>query len=110
MNSSAAEAAEQELAEFSRRLADPRPRECLRCYLMRMLAAFGCDNTHRWTIRWRELRAPHATALLERLAERGGFCDCEVIMNVYPDYPEGAGILPCAGVSRAGSTEHCTLL
>ncbi len=106
----AADAAERELAEAARRLTDPGQRECLRCYLVRMLDAFGCDNTHRWTARWRDLRAPRATALLDRLAERGGCCcDCEVIFNVYPSYPTAEGRLACAGVSRAGSTRPCEL-
>jgi hypothetical protein len=109
MNTSAADAAERELAELSQRLTEPGKRECLRCYLMRMLNAFGCDNTHRWAARWRDLRAPRATALLDRLADCGGFCDCEVLFNVYPGYPETDRILPCAGVSRAGSTQPCTL-
>ncbi len=109
MNTSAADAAERELAELSQRLTEPGKRECLRCYLMRMLNAFGCDNTHRWAARWRDLRAPRAAALLDRLADCGGFCDREVLFNVYPGYPETDRILPCAGVSRAGSTQPCTL-
>ena len=104
------EALESELTEASRRLTEPGLRECLRCYLVRMLAAFGCDGTHRWTERWRDLRAPRATALVERLARRGGICcDCEVTLNVYRDYPDTAEPLPCAGVSRAGSTQPCDL-
>ena len=84
MNTSAADAAERELAEFPQRLTEPGKRECLRCYLVRMLNVFGCYNTHRWTTRWRDLRAPRATALLDRLAERGGICcDCEVMFNIY---------------------------
>jgi hypothetical protein len=110
MTGSATDAAERELTEVSPHLTDPREHECLRCYLVRMLDAFGCDNTHRWTIRWRDLRAPRATALLDRLAYQGGCCcDCEVIFNVYPDYPEDGGILPCAGVTRAGSIQPCKL-
>ena len=49
------DALETDLAETSRRLTDPGERECLRCYLVRMLADFGCDGTHRWTERWRDL-------------------------------------------------------
>jgi Protein of unknown function (DUF2695) len=101
---------ERSLAELSSLLTEPRERECLRCYLIRMLAQFGCDNTHRWTERWRDLRAPRATALVQRLAKRGACCcDCEVILNVYPDYPETGDPVSCAGVSRAGSTRPCTL-
>jgi Protein of unknown function (DUF2695) len=103
-------AAEQELAGLSRELTEPRERECLRCYLLRMLGQFGCDNTHRWTLRWRDARAPRAHALLRRLAANGGICcDCEVILNVYRDYPETGPPLPCVGVSRAGSTKRCDL-
>lgn len=111
MTGSAADAAEQEIAELARRITDPGPRECLRCYLIRMLDAFGCDNTHRWTTKWRDMRAPRATALIDRLAWRGGCCcDCEIIFNVYTDYPVTNRILPCAGVSRAGSTRPCLLV
>ena len=104
------DALEADLAETSRQLSEPGARECLRCYLVRMLAAFGCAGTNQWTERWRDLRAPRATALVARLARRGGICcDCEVIFNVYPEYPESAEPLPCAGVSRAGSTQPCNL-
>jgi hypothetical protein len=109
MDTSAADAAERELAEMSQRLTEPGKRECLRCYLVRMVNAFGCDNTHRWTAHWRDLRAPRAAALLDRLADLGGFCDCEVLFNVYPSYPETDRILACTGVSRAGSTQPCKL-
>jgi uncharacterized protein DUF2695 len=104
------DALETDLAETSRQLSEPGERECLRCYLVRMLDAFGCNGTHRWTERWRDLRAPRATALVERLARRGGICcDCEVILNVYRDYPDSPEPLPCAGVRRAGSTQPCNL-
>ena len=95
---------ETELAELSRRLTEPGQRECLRCFLVRMISEFGCDGSHRWTVRWRDLRAPRALGLVQRLQRRGAVCcDCEVIFNVYPDYPETDQILPCAGVPRAGS-------
>ena len=48
---------ETELAELSRRLTEPGQRECLRCFLVRMISEFGCDGSHRWTVRWRDLRA-----------------------------------------------------
>jgi hypothetical protein len=89
--------------------ADPGENECLRCYLMRMMSVSGCDGTHRWTIRWRDAHAPRATGLLRKLARRGGICcDCEIIYNVWPDYPETGRLLPCAGM-RADSTEPCDL-
>jgi hypothetical protein len=102
-------AVESEMTELSRTLTEPGERECLRCYLHRMLQQFGCDNTLRWAERWRDMRAPRASALAESLRRRGGYCDCEVILNVYPDYPDTEELLPCAGVSRRGSTDPCAL-
>jgi hypothetical protein len=105
-----ADVVEAELARLSRRLTDPGERECLRCYLLRMISEFGCDGTHRWTVRWRDLRAPRARGLVQRMQRRGGCCcDCEVIFNVFPDYPDTSEILPCAGVPRPGSADPCQL-
>jgi hypothetical protein len=107
---SLADAIETELVRLCELLTEPGQRECLRCYLIRMLNEFGCDNTHRWTRRWRDARAPRASALVERLQRRGACCcDCEVIFNVFTDYPQAGRLLPCAGVSRAGSTQPCDL-
>ncbi|HKS47124.1 MAG TPA: DUF2695 domain-containing protein [Amycolatopsis sp.] len=103
-------AAERYLAEWHEQWITPQDRECLTCYLGRMLADFGCDDTLRWAKRWRDLRAPRATALERRLADKGGYCDCEVAMNVCPEQmpsPEDALPKPCAGVSRRGSTKPC---
>jgi hypothetical protein len=57
------------------------PRECLLCYVDRMLTAFGCDTTLRWAVRWRDRRAPRAMGLESRLHARGGYCDCEIFGN-----------------------------
>jgi Protein of unknown function (DUF2695) len=63
---------------------EPARKECLRCYLVRMVRAHGCDNTRKWTIVWHDRRAPYDGRLLERLEERGGICcDCEVVFNVW---------------------------
>lgn len=88
----------------------PLDRECLTCYVGRMLSDFGCDDTMRWTARWRDARAPRATALLSTLAGRGARCDCQLASRVYPEHllvQAGASPLPCAGVSRRGSTKPC---
>jgi hypothetical protein len=62
----------------------PGRQECLRCYLVRMIRAHGCDNTKKWTIRWRDRRAPGDGQLMEQIEERGGICcDCEVVFNVW---------------------------
>jgi hypothetical protein len=108
MTDNIAEIVEAELIELAGALTEPDDRECLRCFLLRMLADFGCDGSHRWTIRWRGARAPLATGLLARLEELGGSCDCEVLMNVFPHYPAGRR-LPCAGQPQPGSAVPCDL-
>jgi len=109
MSDSIADQVEAEVTWLSRRLTEPGERECLRCFLLRMINEFGCDGTHRWTIRWRAERAPRARSLVSRLERMGGFCDCEVLLNVFPDYPETTRPLPCAGQPQAGSVSPCDL-
>jgi Protein of unknown function (DUF2695) len=100
---------ETELANLAERLTAPGRAECLRCFLLRMITEFGCDGTYRWTIRWREVCAARRAKLLDQLARRDGFCDCEVLMNVYPDYPPVNAALPCAGIPKPGSSRPCDL-
>jgi hypothetical protein len=101
---------EAELIELSGMLTEPGEHECLRCYLLRMIHEFGCDGQHRWTTRWRDLRAPGSRSLLRRLKQLGGCCcDCEVLMNVFPDYPATDEPLPCAGQRLPGSAAPCNL-
>lgn len=66
-------------------------------------------HTLRWCLHWRDTCAPRATALADRLGDRGGFCDCEVLLNVYPDRLVEDGQTPpsCAGVPRRGTTRAC---
>ena len=110
MEKSVADAVEAELVSLSRRLTKPGRHECLRCFLLRMTSEFGCDGTYRWTVRWRDARAPRARGLVSRVRRRGDCgCDCEVLFNVFPDYPPTDQVLPCAGVLRAGSAMPCDL-
>ena len=122
------DATELELRTLSVTQTTPLPVECLLCYVRRMLDAFGCNATLRWARRWRDMRAPRATALEGRLARGGGFCDCEIFLNgwilagrVSEDEPEHledghaefglaatAGEPPCVGVRR-GSSQPCEL-
>jgi Protein of unknown function (DUF2695) len=118
---------ENELRVLSGALTDPHDGECLLCYVYRMLE-HGCTGL-RWALRYRDLRAPRATALEARLGQKGGYCDCEIFMNAYqpadelwtPGREQDEGGLtywidaeppqqmpPCRGV-RAGSTKGCTL-
>ena len=73
--------AEADLVALSDALTRPGPRECLFCFVDRMLGAFGCDRSLRWVQRWREVRLPTATGLERRLGRSGAFCDCEVFLN-----------------------------
>jgi uncharacterized protein DUF2695 len=100
---------EREIADLAERLTAPGRDECLRCFLLRMITEFGCDGTYRWTVRWRDICAAQPGVLLGQLSQRGGCCDCEVLMNVFPDYPPVSVALPCAGVARPGSARPCDL-
>lgn len=86
----------------------PREQECLPCFLHRMLAPVGCDNQLRWAEMWRRHHA--IPALLVWLRAHGGYCDCEVLFNVYPQClaeDEGQALSPCSGVKHAGSLRPC---
>jgi hypothetical protein len=70
---------ERELRHLSIKITQPKPRECLHCYVYRMLE-FGCTGL-RWAQRYRDLKAPRATALQHRLMSKGAGCDCEIFLN-----------------------------
>jgi hypothetical protein len=60
--------------------------ECLYCYLIRMLEAFGCrDGALRFTKKWIESRHTKHGWVLGWVQRGGGFCDCEVVFNVFGD-------------------------
>ncbi|MFT3799555.1 DUF2695 domain-containing protein [Microbacterium sp.] len=106
MNISIVAEAESIIRNLVGELTAPRPRECLPCYLDRVLCDARCDHTLRLTGLYRDAVAPKATALEERMQSRGGFCDCEVLMNVYESKSDH--VYPCLGVRR-GSTQPCGL-
>lgn len=83
MDESPGQRVASELLTLPDALATPHPVECLACYVWRMLDEYGCNATLRWACRWRDARAPRATALEHRLARRGGCCDCELFLNVW---------------------------
>lgn len=116
---------EGELRGMAGELTEIQEGECLFCYVYRMLE-FGCSGL-RWSSRYRDERAPRATALERRLGQMGGYCDCEIFMNAYepaaehwirsepddnsiyedePEYPEQ--MPPCRG-TRKSSTQACRL-
>lgn len=114
--------AEEYLQRVVAEVMAPHPAECVLCYVTRMIGEHGCDETLRWTGRFRELRSPRATALEARMQAVGGFCDCEILSNGYrlrrehlerdihtdelrePDRPPN-----CGGVGRLDSTKPCTV-
>jgi hypothetical protein len=95
----------------------PGARECLLCYVYRMLA-FGCDTTLHWAQQWRGARAPRLRGLDAWLHAHGAYCDCELFMNGWQprdllsdehgdwEYPDE--MPPCRGV-RGGSSQPCDL-
>src|SRR5260221_11960945 len=111
MADNVADLVEAELAELSQRLTAPGERECLRCYLLRMISEFGCDGSHRWTVRWRDLRAPRARGLVRRMQRRGGRCrGCGRVFKFFSRYPPTAPRLARARgpASRAaGPLDRC---
>lgn len=113
----AAAGVDAELRELSEAMTRPRPHECVACYVYRMLE-FGCDG-HRWVSRYRELSAPRATALERRLERQGGYCACELFMNVFFASPlyfkpdeDGDVVAQCMPDCRGvwgGSSKACDL-
>lgn len=81
---------EHYLLALSHVMTQPYARECLGCFVARMLDEFGCDNTLRWAMRYRDLRVPRATRLESRLGDIGAFCDCEIFLNGYRRDPDRA--------------------
>ncbi|GMA19641.1 DUF2695 domain-containing protein [Arsenicicoccus piscis] len=99
------------LPPFDQPFAD----ECLACFVYRVLAVHGCDGGLRWTMRWRDARAPRATALASRLASASATCDCRVVFTAYRVVARlrelhggsPATLPPCQRV-RQGSAHPCS--
>jgi hypothetical protein len=88
---------------FGRSVDEPRSGECLCCYVFRMLDEHGCDGGLLWSAVWRDHAVPERRSLERHLRNYGGYCDCEVLMNVHwlleePDADQA--LPPC----RAGSS------
>lgn len=92
-------------------LPEARPRECLNCFVHRMLETFGCTGDFQFARHYRDTRAPRAKALEARLAKERATCDCELLTRgwqlVRPrrhgiDHPAGAWVV----VDRAGETKQ----
>jgi hypothetical protein len=98
--------AEELVRSLANTLTAPQSAECLPCYLDRVLRIAPCDGTLRLAKRYRDAVAPQATALERRMHDSGGYCDCEILWNVYPSKSDD--VHPCRGV-RKGSTSPCEL-
>jgi len=98
--------AESFVRELAAAIIAPRGGECLACYLDRVLRDAPCDGSLRLARTYRDALAPRAVALEGRLESGGGFCDCEVLMNVY--WSKTDEVRPCRG-ARRGSTKPCDL-
>ena len=96
--------AEHELRLLASALTEPRQRECLLCYVYRMLE-HGCTGL-RWATLYRDLRAPRATGLERRLEQKGGFCDCEIFMNAYEPVRQLWTVPPAASSADAVVVEE----
>ncbi|WP_442904330.1 DUF2695 domain-containing protein [Glutamicibacter sp.] len=93
----------------------PRPviHECLPCYLYRVAGETRCDGSLRGLSFYRDESAPRASALERKVRLLGGFCDCEVLLNVVrPATTEAMRLidagedLVCKGVRR-GTIQPC---
>lgn len=93
----------------------PRPviHECLPCYLYRVAGETRCDGSLRGLSFYRDESAPRASALERKVRLLGGFCDCEVLLNVVrPATTEAIRLidagedLVCKGVRR-GTIQPC---
>jgi len=98
--------AETIVRELADAIISPQAGECLPCYLDRVLHDASCDGSLRLAQLYRDAVAPRAIGLERRLADGGGHCDCEVLLNVY--WAESDMVRPCLRVRR-GSTQPCPL-
>jgi hypothetical protein len=58
--------------------------ENLISFVDRHVRSDGCDRTHRFTAEWARQESVDWNDLLDILEENGGYCDCEVVLNL-PD-------------------------
>jgi Protein of unknown function (DUF2695) len=99
--------AEQFLASLGPASGGPEPHECLRCYVRRMVSRHGCDGGLRIVRRWQQANPKSGPRLIANLEEQGGYCDCEVVLNVFRDEipPPTTPLADCPSMQpRASST------
>jgi len=75
-----------EQAASAARMPLDRPQlESLLTHVGAAVAEHGCDHTRRAADAWAGQHGVDVELLHEGLEEYGGFCDCEVVMNVAPE-------------------------
>ena len=75
----------QQAARAARMPLDRPQLEALLDHVDAAVTASGCDHTPAATDDWAQREGVDLERLHEGLEEYGGFCDCEVVMNVHPD-------------------------
>jgi tetratricopeptide (TPR) repeat protein len=58
--------------------------ESLGAYLEKKIESYGCDHTLTYTKEWLDSNIPKGkkSKAIKAIQNQGGFCDCEVLMNV----------------------------
>lgn len=69
----------------------------------------GCDHTASLAARWAERARVDRVALFRALADRGGFCDCEVCLNASRDEDDDVEVFLVAGRCGGGIPEGSEL-
>ena len=54
----------------------------LRAFMDARVRQHGCDNSHRFSRQWAGSQSVSWDDLLDILEHHGGFCDCEVVLNL----------------------------
>jgi hypothetical protein len=75
----------QQTASAARMPLDRPQLEALLDHVEAALGADGCDHTPAATEAWAAREGVDPQQLLEGLGEYGGFCDCEVVVDVGAD-------------------------
>ncbi|WP_421535950.1 DUF2695 domain-containing protein [Priestia sp. D3YE.R1] len=62
----------------------PEQLQSLEIYLEEKLEVYGCNHTLIYTREWLDISTLHSkkSKIVKALQNQGGFCDCEVLMNV----------------------------
>lgn len=101
-----ADEAQEIIRNASSDILTPLKGECVLCFTDRQLGQFGCHNTLRFALTYRDLVAPRATALDRRLGAKGGYCDCEIFLNAYQ--PVRRSPVPIGGRRSTGRSRRGT--